>query len=150
MYRLDNNPNAAAQALTDDDLYSALMVCSGGLYYAHCTESVDHVFSGWLLRSVSNYVWIYVMFCALLDEHKYRYETSDYADSYKHGRVELVKTPTHALNGPETPYPFFVDEKYIIGDDVVESYRNYYRAVNTDPAKWTRRDPPEWMHLTKS
>lgn len=151
MYRLSDNPTAAAHALTDRDLIDALMVCSCALHYAHTVAYRNFRLSAWICLSACNHAWMYVHFCALIDEHKYRYgDDSQYVNAYDEYRDRLVKAPKDTSDGPETPYPIFVDEEYIIGDDVVESYRNYYRKANADPAKWTRREPPEWMHLTKS
>jgi hypothetical protein len=32
----------------------------------------------------------------------------------------------------------------VANDDLVESYRDYYREYKADIATWTRRDPPPW------
>ena len=32
-------------------------------------------------------------------------------------------------------------------DDIVESYRNYYRGDKAHIAKWTNREVPEWWNI---
>jgi len=32
-------------------------------------------------------------------------------------------------------------------DDVVESYRNYYKGAKANFAKWTKRNIPEWFKM---
>jgi hypothetical protein len=148
MYRLDNNPNAAAQALTDNDLATDLMFCICALKNAHFVGWRNLGLSTWVSLTTCNYAWAYVYLCAIISEHKYRCGDKD-MNRYDEYKESLVKAPKDTPGGLETPFPVFVDD-FNNGADAVEIYRNYYRAVNSDPAKWTRREPPAWMHLTKS
>ncbi len=38
-------------------------------------------------------------------------------------------------------------EEYIIFEDAVQSYRNYYIGEKSSFAKWTKREIPDWYIL---
>ena len=39
-------------------------------------------------------------------------------------------------------------DEYKIGDDVIESYRNYYRGAKSGIVSWKHREIPEWYDKT--
>ena len=40
-------------------------------------------------------------------------------------------------------------DEFKIGNDVIESYRNYYIGAKKDFAKWKNRDVPEWFQTNE-
>jgi hypothetical protein len=44
-----------------------------------------------------------------------------------------------------TEMPCAMDKQYIISDDPVINYRNYYREGKKRMHSWTNRQPPEWI-----
>lgn len=103
---------------------------------------VNHPSAVWCRTSVSNYIWLSDHFYALLGEYTHRY-----------GKVHKCKSMAYTLQSPplnlkewdETPMLCAMDDKYIISEDPVENYRNYYRQGKKDLHKWTNTFAPNWI-----
>jgi hypothetical protein len=39
-----------------------------------------------------------------------------------------------------------MDDKYIVSNDPVVNYRNYYKLGKVSIHNWKNRNPPEWIH----
>ncbi len=105
---------------------------------------INHPSAVWIRQNVENYNWLVEHFFALLDEYTYRYDK-------KHkcmGELSFqLCTPPKNLEYAElTPPPSCMDEKYIISENVVDNYRNYYILGKSDLHCWKRRDPPNWIY----
>lgn len=95
----------------------------------------------WAAESNNNSIRLYNLGCRLLSEYTYRY-----------GRVHKCNTVMLGIHSHlvgvnvdrSTPPPLCMPDEYKT-DDIVESYRNYYRAVKIDGAHWTRRERPDWI-----
>jgi len=103
---------------------------------------INHPSTVWTRERSGNYKWLYEHFLGLLEEYTYRYEK-------KHKCEELVKwlekTPKNmplCIFAP--PYPA-MDNKYIISEDSLTNYRNYYKNGKTHLYSWKNREPPKWL-----
>ena len=103
---------------------------------------INHPSAIWARQSVENYVWLYRMFIALMDEYTYRY-----------GKVHACSKLTDALsNRPKNlqrgsftePTPAMPDNYKVIGDSI-SSYKNYYLGDKTRMFSWKNRPTPSWV-----
>jgi hypothetical protein len=105
---------------------------------------INHPSAVWCRQSNNNYNWLFAHFLSLLNEYTYRYgkrhKCSDpaFVDA-------LRQTPRNIPVGYFTPVTPAMAEQYIVSDDSVTNYRNYYREGKIHLHKWTKRQPPEWL-----
>lgn len=104
---------------------------------------LNHPSAIWARSSIENYNWLVDHFFALMKEYTYRYEK-------KHkcfGELSyMLQSPPKKLEEYDmTPIPCAMDDKYIISDDPVINYRNYYRIGKTNLHSWKKREIPEWI-----
>jgi len=105
---------------------------------------INHPSAVWCRQSNNNYNWLFAHFLSLLNEYTYRYgkrhKCSDpaFVDA-------LRQTPRNIPVGYFTPVTPAMAEQYIVSDDSVTNYRNYYRQGKIHLHKWTKRQPPEWL-----
>lgn len=108
----------------------------------HATH-VNHPSAIWTRASVENYLWLVEHTYALLNEYMYRYEK-------KHKTQDIMyylQSPPHNLRDYDwTPMPSAMAEQYIVSDDPLTNYRNYYKLGKINLHKWTKREPPEWLY----
>lgn len=111
-------------------------------YIMYQATHVNHPSAIWCRTSVENYLWLVEHFAALLNEYTYRY-------GKKHKCAEMLyslQSPPHNLKLYDmTKMPSAMAEEYVIGDDPLDNYRNYYKMGKTRMHKWTNRQPPEWI-----
>jgi hypothetical protein len=103
---------------------------------------INHPSAVWCRQSNNNYNWLYCHFAALLNEYTYRY-----GKVHKCAPMALTLRfiPQLIPNGYFTPVHEAMAHEYIISNDSVTNYRNYYRSGKTHLHKWTKRQPPEWL-----
>jgi len=102
----------------------------------------NHPSTIWARATNNNYNWLYVHFLALLDEYTYRYGKVHACSKLK----ELLKNPPRNIPfGPLMPFATAMDMRYIVPNDPVQSYRNYYRTGKSHLHSWTKRNKPEWI-----
>lgn len=110
--------------------------------YMYGATHINHPSAIWVRQSVYNYDWLYQHFKALIDEYKYRYEK-------KHACNHLIKCfytlPHNIPDDPFTQPPPAMAKQYIISEDSVTNYRNYYKAGKTHLHTWKRREAPAWI-----
>jgi hypothetical protein len=103
---------------------------------------INHPSAIWIRQSIENYNWLVDHFHALMDEYTFRY-----------GKVHKSKEMSSWISSPPynlkiweaTPIICAMDEKYIISNDPVENYQNYYINGKSHLFKWTKRDKPSWI-----
>jgi len=104
---------------------------------------INHPSAVWCRQSVENYTWLSDHLFALLDEYTYRYEK-------KHAcamlAIELQAPPFNLKDWEWTKMPSCMDEKYIISQDPITNYRNYYKVGKANIHSWKKRAAPEWIH----
>ena len=103
---------------------------------------VNHPSAIWCRSSVENYGWLVDHLYALLAEYSYRY-------SKKHKTADVayyLQSPPFKLKKWDfTPPPSAMAQEYIISDDPIVNYRNYYKLAKTRMHSWKLRDPPPWI-----
>jgi hypothetical protein len=103
---------------------------------------INHPSAVWSRQAVENYLWLVDHFFALINEYNYRY-------SKVHKCAEmgywLQSPPLELKEWDATPMLCAMDQKYIVSQDPVENYRNYYRQGKVNLHKWTGREPPPWL-----
>ena len=107
----------------------------------HATH-VNHPSAVWVRESAFNYSWLYNHFIGLLDEYTYRYGKTHKCDSM---RSSLQMIPKNISAVPFFDPPPAMDKKYIVSEDSVTNYRNYYKVGKTHLHKWKKREVPSWM-----
>jgi hypothetical protein len=115
----------------DDILYSA--------------THINHPSAIWARESVENYLWLVDHLFALGDEYTYRY-----------GKIHLtmkklgyeIQSPPYSLKEWDmTLMPSCMDKEYIISDEPIVNYRNYYAHGKKHLHAWKRREPPAWIDI---
>ena len=105
---------------------------------------INHPSNVWVRRSNNNYTWLFSHFCYLLNEYTYRYgKLHKCADPVFHDR--LSRLPNNIPVFFFTPVTPAMPEEYLVVDDSVASYRNYYKNGKKHLHKWTKRELPEWL-----
>lgn len=104
---------------------------------------INHPSAVWVRQSVENYNWLVDHFFALMEEYCYRYEKRHKC----FGNISyLLQSPPHKLEDYDwTPMPSCMDDKYIISDDPITNYRNYYNKGKSHMFSWKKRNPPIWI-----
>jgi len=174
IFYLDESPNVSAQWLVDKHvvkmiLETAQLLCTahrvldgkqidsiknGRKYKNYILEDfrddilykathVNHPSSVWARESVENYLWLVEHFFALGDEYTHRYDKR-HKSIIKLGLT--VQNPPHGLRDWDmTKMPCAMPEEYIVSDDPITNYREYYSKGKTDLHTWTNRDKPDWI-----
>jgi hypothetical protein len=104
---------------------------------------INHPSAVWCRTSVENYLWLVEHFFALMNEYMHRYNKVHACN----GNISyMLQSPPHNLKEyDKTPMPSCMAEEYIISDDSLTNYRNYYILGKSKLHKWTNRQPPEWI-----
>lgn len=104
---------------------------------------INHPSAVWCRQSVENYNWLADHMFHLMDEYTYRYNKKHKCSG---DLAYMLSSPPHNLKDYDmTPMPCAMDQKYIISQDPVENYRNYYREGKAALHKWTGREAPPWI-----
>lgn len=103
---------------------------------------VKHPSAIWTRERSGNYLWLYNMFKALLDEYTYRYNK-------QHKTSELIeplsKLPNKIADNYFTePTPAMPDQYKVKGSSIV-SYHKYYKYGKEHLAKWSKRPIPAFL-----
>jgi hypothetical protein len=103
---------------------------------------VNHPSCVWARASNNNYTWLFCHFDALLDEYHYRYD--------KHHKCkELVQylryPPKNIMIGYLQQPPAAMPQEYIVENDVLSSYRKYYKEGKSHLISYKKREVPEWL-----
>lgn len=104
---------------------------------------INHPSAIWTREAVSNYNWLADHMFALMKEYNYRY-----GKVHKCNELGLtLQSPPYNLKDYDmTKMPSAMATQYIISDDPITNYRNYYKNGKSHLHTWTNRNPPEWMN----
>jgi hypothetical protein len=103
---------------------------------------VNHPSAIWVRQSDANYVWLFRMFGALMDEYTYRYGKTHACERLADA---LSHRPKNIPNGNFTePTPAMPDH-YKVSGDSISSYKNYYLGDKTRMFSWKNRETPSWV-----
>jgi hypothetical protein len=108
---------------------------------------INHPSARWVREAGGNYAWLVVHLNALLDEYTHRYKKVHKVRQTGLNQVLSVFPekiqPNDWLN--ETPIPCAMPQEYIVSQDPVENYREYYRKGKTNLLHYTNRERPSWL-----
>jgi len=107
----------------------------------YASTHINHPSAIWVRQSHANYVWLFRMFVALMDEYTYRY-----------GKVHACDRLTDALSyrPKNLPKGYFTEptpampEHYRVSGDSIQSYKNYYLGDKQRMFSWKKRETPLW------
>jgi hypothetical protein len=94
----------------------------------------------WCGKSLDNWKYLRELAIEICKEYTYRY-----------GKIHNAEVVIQGLKEPNipgigiTPLPSCMDAQYIVGDDVIGNYRNYYRLGKEHLHKWKNREKPDWI-----
>lgn len=132
----------------------------GNLLYK--ATHVNHPCAIWVRSSKEAYMWTYMHFLQLLKEYTYRYNKT-HATARLSGILDYIPEGLCDYNNYNVEYnsavssvvynahiiakdaPLAMPDEYKTSD-TIESYRNYYREGKKHLHKYTKRNPPEWLH----
>ncbi len=105
---------------------------------------INHPSAVWCRNSIENYNWLVDHMFALMAEYTYRYEKVHKVQ----GELSyMLQSPPHNLRQYDwTDMPSCMSDEYIISDDPIINYRNYYNKGKTRMFSWKKRNPPEWIN----
>jgi len=105
---------------------------------------INHPSAVWCRTSVRNYDWLVDHFYALMREYTHRYNKEHKC----YGEISyMLQSPPHNLKAWDwTEMPSCMAPEYIISEEPLTNYRNYYILGKSNLHKWTNRQPPEWIN----
>jgi hypothetical protein len=113
---------------------------------------VNHPSTLWTRESRENYQWHYGHWVGLCEEYTFRYGKIHSTDTklrtiLKNPPTRLESLGLQPLRTAVSAYP-----ECIVEGDVVQTYRNFYKADKSKFAKWekTRKAPDWWIEHTNS
>ena len=104
---------------------------------------VNHPSAVWCRQSVENYNWLVDHLYGLMAEYTHRYNKQH--KCYGELSYMLQSPPKNLQEWDWTTMPSAMTEEYIISDNPLINYRNYYKIGKSNLHKWTNRNPPEWI-----
>ena len=106
---------------------------------------VNHPSTKWCREGLGNYMWLYNMFIATLNEYTYRYGKVHKSSEL----VEVLQTPPDniPLRAFEEP-PQAMPEEYKSVRGSIDAYRNYYAYGKAHLHAWKRRPTPQFIPVT--
>jgi len=102
----------------------------------------NHPCSIWVRSSLSNYLYLCELGLALGEEYTYRY-------GKKHKSIEVIEWCLQ--NRPNihdidfTSPPLAMGDEFKLGNDVIGSYRNYYKGAKSEIVSWKNREVEDWF-----
>lgn len=102
----------------------------------------NHPCSIWVRDCTENYIWLCKLALELCYEYTFRYGKIHKSQAVVEWAYKNI--PNLPSKGKTTPFALAIpiDCK---GDDVVESYRSYYKNHKQNIASWKTRGVPKWF-----
>ena len=155
IFYLDNNPIQCAQEHCDKHVVkmvveTAQLLSTADRVLDNSTTPIykiahkNHPSAIWCRTTTENYKWLYKLLIALLDEYEFRYEKSHKCWSLI---PYLTRPPTNLIIGDFNPPPPAMPDEYKVKNDVIQSYRNYYKGAKYSFASWRKRPIPQWFNI---
>lgn len=105
---------------------------------------VNHPCAVWCRESNNHYNWLWCYLEEHCVEYTYRYgKVHKVESSGLHDR--LISAPHNIPIAPFRQPPSAMDAKYIISENAVENYRNYYKVGKAHLHNWKKREAPKWL-----
>jgi hypothetical protein len=152
IFYLDKDPKQSVKYYVDRhitkmQLETAQILCSNIRYYGkeapYKKTHVNHPSTIWARQSKSNFKYLIRLGLEICKEYTYRYGKIHKSQSV----IEWVENniPEELPDLPFTEPTPAMPEKYIINNDSVASYRNYYLHEKTHLFSWNNRKIPFWV-----
>lgn len=103
---------------------------------------VNHPSTVWARTSKYNYIELRAIWTSLLYEYSRRYGKTHAASKLS---TFIQTLPTNITEGVYTDPPCAMDPQYIVSQDAVENYRNYYIKDKSRFAVWKNQETPYWF-----
>lgn len=104
---------------------------------------INHPSAVWARQSVENYNWLVEHFFALGEEYTYRYGKTH--KCFGELSFMLQSPPKNLTNYDMTKMPSCMTDEYVISEDPIVNYRNYYKIGKAKMHSWKNRQPPFWI-----
>ena len=105
----------------------------------------NHPCAIWTRESLSNYLYLCDLGLELCKEYTYRY-------GKRHKSQDVIEwcldNKPNIKDVDFTSPPMAMGDEYKIGNNVIESYRNYYREAKKTFVNWKNREIPDWFNKT--
>ncbi len=112
--------------------------------YLYKATHINHPSSIWTRETFGNYIWLADHLKGLCEEYTHRYgKIHKVQSSGLFSRVMMP--PKNIKSSSMTKPPCAMDTKYLVSDDPIENYRNYYIKGKSHLHKYTNRDMPDWL-----
>jgi hypothetical protein len=105
---------------------------------------INHPCSVWCRETSGNYRWLHDLMTHYCIEYTYRYGKThkiEQTDLLAH----LSMLPNNIKRADFTSPPSAMDAKYIISNEPITNYRNYYAVGKIHLHKWKNRKQPDWI-----
>lgn len=162
IFYLSHDPSECAEWMVDKHVVKMIVESAQLLSTAHrildgtdkvlpdCREQVlykathaNHPSAIWARQSIENYNWLVDHMFSLMGEYTHRYGKTH--KCFGEIGYMLQSPPKNLETWDWTPMPSCMDQQYIISDDPIVNYRNYYKLGKSHIHKWKNRNPPEWI-----
>ena len=103
---------------------------------------INHPSAIWVRQSRENYLWLYSLFAAVIDEYHYRYNKPHASEKL----LPILAIPPQKI--PDKPFTQptpAMDQNFIISTDSIINYQNYYRLGKAELIAYKNRSIPEWL-----
>lgn len=108
---------------------------------------INHPSAKWTRHNISNYSWLFAMWCSLLREYTFRYGKQHSSERLKEALVNIPNNIPRD-NGWTAPWRAMPDEFKVdrtVTNYTIESYRAYYLGAKVKMCRWTNRPMPQWF-----
>ena len=114
-----------------------------GILYS--ATHVNHPCAIWVRTNQNNYAWAWQYLKEHCDEYTHRYGKIHKVESS--GLLKQLDPIPDNINMSDykTIVPSAMDPKYIISEDPILNYRNYYKYGKAHLHKWKNREAPQWL-----
>lgn len=159
IFVLDKNPKIAAQYHCDKHvikmiLETSQLLCSVFYYRSNLLPPYklthkNHPCVKWVRESKSNFDWTCLLLFFLIKEYKSRYNQKQHQCEKILNWVMRNKEELHWDNFSFTKFPIVMPIEYKIGNNPIESYRNYYKKEKIRFANYKYTKKPFWLENEK-
>ena len=151
IFFLDSDPGTASKYHVDKHvvkmpLETAQMLCT--VHWKNNSEApykathLKHPSTLWAGQSLENYLWLCNLGKELCKEYTFRY-------GKRHKCEDIIDWATENLptfeNKQEFILPLAMPDDFKVENNLIESYRNYYRDGKKHLHKWTNRNQQNWI-----
>jgi hypothetical protein len=105
---------------------------------------VNHPSAIWVRKSYDNYIWLHSLLVELCKEYSYRYGKIHKVE-FSGLMKKLEYAPFNIRPGIFTEPTPAMPPEFIVENDSIQSYRNYYRGSKQHLHSWKNREIPDFI-----